>query len=71
MEGAPEHIWVQDEKGDSLRADICDVCILELNIFDTNIIISTQVEYCASGLHSVILTGTSRESALHENPKRV
>ena len=65
MGGAPEHRWVQDEKGDSLQVYICAGCILEINTIATDILIGTQVEDGTAILSSGITTGAIREGYLH------
>ena len=66
MGGAPEHRWVQDEKGDSLQVYICAGCILEINTIATDILIGTQVEDGTYELYYVITTGASQEGDIHE-----
>ena len=66
----PEHIRAHDEKKDSLREEICSGSLLELNAFDTDIIIGAQLEKGTAGLCYDIPTGSGQKVALHENPKR-
>ena len=54
----PEYIWIQDEEGRALQANICASRILEFNQIATNIVIGAQVEDGAYELCTRIYTGS-------------